>query len=115
MYKKNLFVRGAKSFLTYKHKRGGSCCGSGCGSYGSGSNMDDYLLGMVRNVSIHSKPKKKPSRGGAGLKFVRYCNFKYFSSILSFSFVLLLNRLKNCLNATSLFDLSHKNLMNANA
>lgn len=66
MYKKNLFVRGAKSFLTYKHKRGGMC-----GSCGAGSNMDNYLLGLVRNVSIHSKPKKKSSRGGAGLKFIR--------------------------------------------
>lgn len=73
MYKKNLLVRGAKSFLTYKHKRGGSCCGSGCDSYGSGSNMDNYLLGLVRNISIHSKPKKKTrnSRSGAGLRLIR--------------------------------------------
>lgn len=73
MYKKNLFVRGAKSFLTYRHKRGGSCCGSGCGSgcsSGSGSKMDNYLLGLVRNMSIDSKPKKK-GRGGGGLKFIR--------------------------------------------
>lgn len=68
MYKKNLFNRGAKSFLTYKHKKGGAGLGS-CGSYGSGvgSKMDDYLLGLVRNVSIKSKPKKK----GRGLQFVR--------------------------------------------
>ena len=72
MYKKNLFANGAKSFLTYKHKRGGMCCGSGCSSYGAGANMDNYLLGLVRNVSIHSKPKlKKKSRGGGGLKFIR--------------------------------------------
>lgn len=71
MYKKNLFNRGAKSFLTFKHKKGGAVLGS-CGSYGSGSssNMDNYLLGLVRNVSINSKPKKK-TRSGAGLKFVR--------------------------------------------
>ena len=69
VYKKVLFGRGAKSFLTYKHKRGaGSCCGS-YGS-GSGSNMDNYLLGLVRNVSINSNPKKK-GKGGGGLKFVR--------------------------------------------
>jgi hypothetical protein len=64
MYKKVLFGRGAKSFLTYKHKKGGVVCGSG-----SGSNMDNYLLGLVRNVSINSKPKKKGR--GAGLKFIR--------------------------------------------
>ena len=68
MYKKALFSRGAKSFLSYKHKRGGMCCGSY--KSGSGSNIDNYLLGLVRNVSINSKPKKK-GRGGGGLKFVR--------------------------------------------
>ena len=68
MYKKNLFARGAKSFLTYKHKSGGAGSGS-YGSCGSGSNMDNYLLGLVRNVNINSKPKKKGK--GSGLKFVR--------------------------------------------
>ena len=67
MYKKILFGNGAKSFLTYKHKRGSSSC---CSGSGTGSNMDNYLLGLVRNVSINSKPKKK-GRGGAGLKFIR--------------------------------------------
>lgn len=74
MYKKNLFARGAKSFLTYQHKRGSAYRGYGCGSCksgsGSGSNMDNYLLGLVRNVSINSKPKKK-GKGGGGLKFIR--------------------------------------------
>ena len=70
MYKKTLFGNGVKSFLTYKHKRGGMCCGSGCGSYGSGSKMDNYVLGLVRNISINSKPNKK-GRGGGGLKFIR--------------------------------------------
>lgn len=65
MYKKTLFGNGVKSFLSYKHKRGGVCCKSG-----SGSNIDNYLLGLVRNVSINSKPKKK-GRGGGGLKFMR--------------------------------------------
>jgi hypothetical protein len=34
--------------------------------------MDNYLLGLVRNVSINSKAKKKSkgSRGG-GLKLIR--------------------------------------------
>jgi hypothetical protein len=68
MYKKVLFGSGAKSFSTYKYKRGGGSYGS-CGS-GSGSNIDNYLLGLVRNVSINSKPKKK-GRGGGGLKFCR--------------------------------------------
>jgi hypothetical protein len=67
MYKKNLFSRGAKSFLTYRHKRGGSSCAS----YGSGANMDNYLLGLVRNVSINSKPKGKKKGSGGGLKFIR--------------------------------------------
>lgn len=77
MYKKALFAYGARGFKPYKYKYGrGSCCGYGCGSYGSGagsnSNMDNYLLGLVRNVSINSKAKKKSkgSRGG-GLKFIR--------------------------------------------
>ena len=74
MYKKNLFARGAKSFLTYKHKSGGAGSGSygSCGSCGSGSNMDNYLLGLVRNVSINSKAKKK-SKGarGGGLRLIR--------------------------------------------
>jgi hypothetical protein len=68
MYKKVLFGRGAKSFSTYKYKRGGGSYGS-CGS-GFGSYMDNYLLGLVRNVSINSKPKKK-GKGGGGLKFCR--------------------------------------------
>ncbi len=46
MYKKVLFF-----------ERGSGSYGS-CGS-GSGSNIDNYLLGLVRNVSINSKPKKK--------------------------------------------------------
>jgi hypothetical protein len=66
MYKKTIFGRGAKSFITYKHKKGGAVCGSGAGA---SSNMDNYLLGLVRNVSINSKPKKKGR--GAGLKFIR--------------------------------------------
>lgn len=70
MYKKNLFARGAKSFLTYRHKRGGACGSYGSGACGSGSNMDNYLLGLVRNISINSKPKKK-GKGGGGLKFIR--------------------------------------------
>ena len=72
MYKKNLFARGAKSFLTYQHKRGSAYRGYGCGSCksGSGYNMDNYLLGLVRNVSINLKPKKK-SKGGGGLRFIR--------------------------------------------
>ena len=71
MYKKTIFGRGAKSFLTYKRKKGGAGFGS-CSSYGSGSgsNMDNYLLGLVRNISINSKQKKK-GRGGGGLKFIR--------------------------------------------
>ena len=71
MYKKRLFAHGAKSFLTYRHKRGGACCGSGCGSSGSGSNMDNYLLGLVRNISINSKPKSKKKGSGGGLRFIR--------------------------------------------
>ena len=69
MYKKNLFAHGAKSFLTYRHKSGGSCCGSGIKS----SNIDNYLLGLVKGVnrmSIGSKPKSR-SKGGKGLKFSR--------------------------------------------
>lgn len=72
MYKKNLFSNGAKSFLTYKYKKGGyglGSCSSGSGA-SSKSNMDNYLLGLVRNVSINSKPKKKTKRG-VGLKLVR--------------------------------------------
>lgn len=73
MYKKTIFGRGAKSFITYKHKKGGMVCGSGvsaCGS-GAGSNMDNYLLGLVRNVSLNSKPKQKKKGRGAGLRFIR--------------------------------------------
>ena len=69
MYKKKLFQHGAKKFRTYKHKRGGSCCGSGTKS----SNIDNYLLGLVKGVnrmSIGSKPKSR-SKGGGGLKFSR--------------------------------------------
>ena len=68
MYKKRLFAHGAKSFLTYRHKRGG---GASCGSSGSGSNMDNYLLGLVRNISINSKPKSKKKGSGGGLRFIR--------------------------------------------
>ncbi len=76
MYKKALFAHGARGFKPYKYKYGRGSTGCGYGSYGSGagssSNMDNYLLGLVRNVSIYSKAKKKSkgSRGG-GLKFIR--------------------------------------------
>ena len=75
MYKKALFAYGARGFKPYKYKYGRGSTGS-CGCYGSGagsnSNMDNYLLGLVRNVSINSKAKKK-SKGvrGGGLKFIR--------------------------------------------
>ena len=69
MYKKALFAYGARGFKPYKYKYGRGSTGS-CGSYGSGSNIDNYLLGLVRNVSINSKPKKK-GKGGGGLKFCR--------------------------------------------
>lgn len=75
MYKKALFAYGARGFKPYKYKYGRGSTGS-CGSYGSGAgsnaNMDNYLLGLVRNVSINSKAKKK-SKGarGGGLKFIR--------------------------------------------
>jgi len=76
MYKKALFAYGARGFKPYKYKYGRGAAGCGYSSYGSGvgssSNMDNYLLGLVRNVSINSKAKKKSkgSRGG-GLKFIR--------------------------------------------
>ena len=76
MYKKALFAYGARGFKPYKYKYGRGAAGCGYNSYGSGagssSNMDNYLLGLVRNVSINSKAKKK-SKGsrGAGLKFIR--------------------------------------------
>lgn len=72
MYKKALFAYGARGFKPYKYKYGRGSTGS-CGSgAGSNSNMDNYLLGLVRNVSINSKAKKK-SKGarGGGLKFIR--------------------------------------------
>ena len=72
MYKKALFAYGARGFKPYKYKYGGGSTGS-CGSgAGSNANMDNYLLGLVRNVSINSKAKKK-SKGarGGGLKFIR--------------------------------------------
>ena len=72
MYKKALFAYGARGFKPYKYKYGRGSTGS-CGSgAGSNANMDNYLLGLVRNVSINSKAKKKSkgSRGG-GLKFIR--------------------------------------------
>lgn len=72
MYKKALFAYGARGFKPYKYKYGRGSTGS-CGSgAGSNANMDNYLLGLVRNVSINSKAKKK-SKGarGGGLKFIR--------------------------------------------
>jgi hypothetical protein len=73
MYKKALFAHGARGFKPYKYKYGRGAAGCGFGSSaGSSSNMDNYLLGLVRNVSINSKAKKK-SKGnrGAGLKLIR--------------------------------------------
>jgi hypothetical protein len=73
MYKKALFARGARGFKPYKYKYGRGAAGCGFGSSaGTSSNMDNYLLGLVRNVSINSKAKKKSkgSRGG-GLKLIR--------------------------------------------
>jgi hypothetical protein len=68
MYKRNLFARGAKSFLTFRHRKAGA--GSdGCS--GSGANMDNYLLGLVSNIGINSKPKGKKKGSGGGLKFIR--------------------------------------------
>lgn len=72
MYKKALFAYGVRSFKPYKYKYGRGSCGSYGSGAGSNSNMDNYLLGLVRNVSINSKAKKK-SKGskGGGLKFIR--------------------------------------------
>jgi hypothetical protein len=68
MYKRNLFARGAKSFLTFRHRKAGA--GSdGCS--GAGANMDNYLLGLVSNIGINSKPKGKKKGSGGGLKFIR--------------------------------------------
>jgi len=72
MYKKALFAHGARGFKPYKYKYGRGAAGCGFGSSaGSSSNMDNYLLGLVRNVSINSKAKKKSkgSRNG-GLKLI---------------------------------------------
>jgi hypothetical protein len=70
MYKRNLFARGAKSFLTFRHRKAGA--GSyGCSGAGSGANMDNYLLGLVSNIGINSKPKGKKKGSGGGLKFIR--------------------------------------------
>ena len=72
MYKKDLFIRGNKSFLKTRgniipmRAGRGSCSGSGAG-------LDNYLLSLVKGVSLASKPKKTKSRtkSGGALKFIR--------------------------------------------
>ena len=74
MYKKDLFIRGNKSFLKTRgniipmRAGRGSCVGSG-----SSAGLDNYLLSLVKGVSLASKPKKTKSRtkSGGALKFIR--------------------------------------------
>jgi hypothetical protein len=76
MYKQRLFAHGAKRLLksksslkSYRHKS--SKTGSGLSS-----NIDDYLLSLVKGVQRMSiKPAKKPAKSranyGGALRFIR--------------------------------------------
>ena len=69
MYKKILFQYGAKKYVPYKknvqsYGGQGTCCGSG-------DNIDNYLLSLVRGVKSLSILKTTRKKQGKGLTFVR--------------------------------------------
>ena len=69
MYKKILFQHGAKAYVPYK-KNVQSYGGRGTCS-GSGANLDNYLLSLVKGVKSLSIPKTTRKKQGKGLKFIR--------------------------------------------
>ena len=77
MYKQQLFMKGPKGIIKCRGTliptmSGSGICGAGTRS--SSARMDDYLLSLVKGVSLRQKqPKKsKVSRTtGTGLKFIR--------------------------------------------
>lgn len=77
MYKQQLFMKGAKGIIKCKGTLIPTMSGSGrCGA-GTRSNsarMDDYLLSLVKGVSLRQKQPKKPKASratGGALKFIR--------------------------------------------
>ena len=74
MYKKQLFIRGNKSFLKTRGNIIPMHSGRGCCmSSGASAGLDNYLLSLVKGVNLASKSRKtkSKSKSGGALKFIR--------------------------------------------
>ena len=77
MYKQQLFMKGTKGFIKCRGTLIPTMSGSGrcgAGTRSSSARMDDYLLSLVKGVSLRQKQPKKPKASratGGALKFIR--------------------------------------------